>query len=150
MSGRVFAIGIVLVAATFGVALWYFQTYAFYRDLPKQPIVIGGQVHPVASWTGIDATSSPLKMRVCLEFAPGAAAEIAAVSEPAEGAEPLVAPGWFECFDARKISRDLEAGRATAHPLGESAFDGVNDWMALYPDGRAYVWRQIDPSYSLK
>ena len=150
MSGRTLAIGFLLVTAVFGVALWYFQTYAFYRDLLEQPFEIGGEVYPVEGWEGIDATSSPLKRRVCLTLSEEVALAVSAAVPPTEGAEPLVAPGWFECFDAKAISRDLEAGRATAHALGESAFDGIDEWMALYPDGRAYLWRQVNPSYAVQ
>jgi hypothetical protein len=57
---------------------------------------------------------------------------------------PLVAPGWFDCFDAAAIGADLAAGRAAA-VLGEANVTyGIDRVLALYPDGRGYAWHQIN------
>ena len=67
-----------------------------------------------------------------------AAAPVA--SDPA----PMIAPTWFDCFDAKAISDDIKAG--TALPLLADTNEpyGVDRIVAYYPDGRAYQWRQIN------
>ena len=148
MPGRPLIIAFLLGLVVFAGALWFFQTHAYYRDLPRQKLVIGGKTYPVADWTGTHATSSPLKLRACLTVAPETAAAVAADQPAARGAEPLVAPGWFECFDAKAITRDLEAGAARAYALGPTGAEGIDAWLALYPDGRAYKWHQLNPRYA--
>ena len=59
-------------------------------------------------------------------------------------ADPLVAPGWFECFDAERIAQDLGAGRARAILAEFNEPYGFDRIVASYPDGRAYQWRQIN------
>ena len=148
MTGRTLLIGGGVFLAIFTAALWYFQTYAFYRDYPQRPLIIQGIEYPVTGWEGTDAGSSPLKMRVCLTVTTETARKIQDDQYEQAGAEPLVAPRWFECFDARQISRDIEAGKAQVYAPGTSPFADVHDYMALYPDGRGYLWRQLDPKFS--
>ena len=145
MTGRTLLIGAGVFLVLFTAALWYFQTYAFYEDLPPEPTVLGQ--YPVQSWEGIDAATSPLKKRVCLTVTPEVAQQIADDTSELTGGEPLVAPSWFDCFDAETIARDLEAGKATLHMVATSVFDGVDEYLALYPDGRAYIWRELQPEF---
>lgn len=147
MKGRFLLVPAGLMLAAFTAALVYFQFYAFYDELEEQPLDVMGTVYPVSAWNGIDAFSSPLKKRVCLSVSAETVARIAAEQSVAEDAEPLVAPDWFECFDARQISRDIDAGRAKTYLMGGSDFDGVDEYLALYPDGRGYVWRQLKPEF---
>ena len=147
MSGKTLMIGLLSLTAVFAAVLWYFQIYAYYDDLEEQPLVVQGTTYPVESWQGIDAISSPLKRRVCLTLTPESATRIR--DEQFEiKAEPLVAPSWFECFDAKALSRDLQAGKASAYMTGPSGFEGVDDYLAVYPDGRAFIWRQLHPKYA--
>jgi len=147
MSGRTLVIFGAAGLIIFAVALWYFQTRAFYHDLPRAPLVIGATEYPVTEWQGIDADTSPLMRRVCLKVAPETARQIAADQKPRADAEPLTGPGWFGCFEARALAQDLESGRAAAYSPGPSPFEGVDDFLALYPDGRAYLWRQLRPEF---
>ena len=96
MTGRTLIVGFFTLLAVFAGTLWYFQTYAYYVDLPQQPVVIGEKSYPAETWEGIEATSSPLKLRACMTLTADVVAQITATHEPAEGATPLVAPGWFE------------------------------------------------------
>ena len=148
MSGKRLIIWFFVGLSLFTGALWYFQTYAFYRDLPQQPLVIGEKTYAVASWQGIHATSSPLKLRACLELAPETVMAIRAEQSAGDGAEPLTAPGWFDCFDAEMIARALAAGGAEAYALPAPDADGIIAWLALFPDGRAYKWHQLHPKYA--
>ena len=148
MKGRsLLAVGAVVLGA-FTAALWYFQFHAFYEDLPQEPLLVQGTEYPVESWQGTDASSSPLKRRVCVTFAPETVARITSEHTALEKAEPLVAPDWFDCFDAKQITRDIAAGKATAYLMGQSGFDGVDSYLAIYPDGRGFVWRQLDPKFA--
>ncbi len=148
MTGRTLIIGFFSLLAAFAGALWYFQTYAYYVDLPKQALVIGDQTYPVENWEGIEATSSPLKLRACLTLSDEVLEQITRDQEPSDGAIPLVAPNWFECFDARSIGADLEAGTATPFALASIDSPGIDAWLAVYADGRAYKWHQLKPEFT--
>ena len=147
MKGRSLLIAGAALLAAFTGALWYFQFHAFYEDLPQEPLIVQGKQYPVTGWQGTDASSSPLKRRVCVTFALEVAAQIALEQTALEKAEPLVAPDWFDCFDAKQITRDIAAGKASAYLMGGSGFDGVDNYIAIYPDGRGFIWRQLDPRF---
>lgn len=153
MSGRWVALLLVGFAAVFGAALWYFQTRAYYRSLPPEAVQIGVPGEdgtpiplPLTEVQAIDAETSPLKFRACFRLGAGARETIAA--SPAHGrAEPLVAPGWFSCFDARSIARDLAAGRATALLGAREIAHGADRVLAIYPDGRGFAWHQLSEEF---
>ena len=147
MRGRTLMIATGLGLAAFTAALWYFQTYAYYRDLPLDPDRLGAE-YPIETWRGIDASSSPLKLRVCLTVSEETAIRFRDDQFELAGGEPLVAPGWFDCFDAKAIARDLQSHQADLYSLGPSGFDGIDEMLALYPDGRGYIWRQLDPAFT--
>ena len=137
MSGRVFSIGLILFCVLFGVALWWFQTRGFYEETARSEVVVAGAVIPVDAYQGIDADTSPLKLRSCFTAAP--------IDGPApERPDPLIAPGWFDCFDAKTISDDLKAGAARAILAESNVPYGFDRIIAQYPDGRAFQWRQIN------
>jgi len=55
-----------------------------------------------------------------------------------------VAPRWFDCFDAGEIGRALEEGRAVAYLGASNDPYGVDRIVAVYPDGRAFAWTQLN------
>jgi hypothetical protein len=61
-----------------------------------------------------------------------------------EGATPLVAPGWFSCFNADDIGVALEEGRAVAYLGEENIQYGIDRVVAIMDDGRAFAWNQIN------
>ena len=61
-----------------------------------------------------------------------------------EDATPLQAPGWFDCFDAATLTEDLESGAAIAFLSQPHVSYGVDRIVAVYGDGRAYAWHQIN------
>ncbi len=63
---------------------------------------------------------------------------------PAEGAVPLNAPGWFGCFDAEEIGEALRRGTAEAIVSRRNEPYGIDRLIAIFPDGRAYSWQQIN------
>jgi hypothetical protein len=150
VSGKRLMIAFLVFVAVFAAALVYFQLFAFYTrtEAPAALAAAGagageGAEVPVREWDGIDASTSPLKLRACFDTDPAAVAE----AEAAPDAAPLNAPFWFRCFDARAIGEDLEAGRAEAVALARDEPEGFDLMLAVYPDGRAYLWRQLGERY---
>lgn len=141
MSGRIVVIGLLAFTLLFGVALVWFQFFAFYeRQEGVATVEIGGQPVPVSGYEGIDAMSSPLKLRGCFRIDPAALAGLEAVGD----ATPLTPPFWFDCFDVAALTGDLEAGRAKAYRIGVNEPAGFDRMLAVYPDGRGYLWRQLN------
>ncbi|MEO0363091.1 MAG: DUF6446 family protein, partial [Pseudomonadota bacterium] len=140
MNGRVIAGGLVLFSVAFGAALWWFQTRGHYDEVAGLDVVeIAGAAAEVEDYRGLDGASSPLKLRGCFRVAG------AVDGPPAPNAEPLIAPGWFDCFDAEAIASDLGSGAARAVLAAFNEPYGFDRVVALYPDGRAFQWRQINP-----
>lgn len=138
MSGRLLMSGLIVFALLFGAALWWFQTRGWYQEVTAlETVTIDGAAVPVAGYRGIDAESSPLKLRGCF-----LAEDVA--GSPAKAPEPLVAPGWFDCFDAEAIAADLASGAARAVEAARNEPYGFDRIVAAYPDGRAFLWRQIN------
>jgi hypothetical protein len=87
----------------FGVALWWFQTRAYYEQIDGLTEVSAyGDAFEVSDYRSIDADTSPLKLRACFtvdwDYWPS--------DEYAQIAEPLQAPSWFDCFDAGQIAAE--------------------------------------------
>lgn len=145
MKGRHLLIGAGLFMAVFMVALWYMQFYAFYFELPEAPsVTVADRTVPVQDFSGIDADTSPIKLRTCMTLDP----QLLDGLPPAEDPDPLVAPSWFECFDARSIGTALEAGTAKAYLAASDEFHGTVRMVAVFDDGRAFMWRQLSPEFA--
>lgn len=142
MTGRTIVIGLALITLLFGAGLWYAQIYAFYEETEADTVEIAGQSYPVTGWQGIDAASSPLKQRACFQLPDVPTAP--AAPEPI----PLVAPYWFDCFDAGAIAAALADGTATAYLAAREEALGVNRIVVRFPDGRAYMWRQLNERFA--
>ncbi len=139
VNGKYVATGLVGFTLLFGLVFWWFQSHAFYTEIQagEYTVNIAGQVYPVTEWKGIDASSSPLKMRACfLILEP-----IEAL--PAMAPEPLLAPGWFRCFNAETIAENLASGYARAYLAERDNPHGFDRIVAVFPGGRAYMWRQL-------
>lgn len=157
MNAARIAVGaIVLSAAIGGAFLWYTAERAYYLPVsftPGQEIrlvsVVSGQPEPILvdGIEGVDADSSPIKFRACFTT-PLSLAMLTETYQPYEGAEPLVAPSSFPCFDAAEIGRALESGEALAFLSEPEIHPGVDRVVAVFGDGRAYAWQQ--PNASLK
>ena len=131
-----------IVIAALGAGMYYAQVYAYYEETQADAVTVAGREVPVSDWQGIDAGTSPNKIRACFTVDPAAFDGVALAPYP----EPLLAPGWFDCFDARTIAADLESGAATAYLAEDETPAGADDYeilrmIAVYPDGRAYMWR---------
>lgn len=141
MDGRIVGLGILGTAALAGALMWWLQVYAFYDPVTAVEMPLDGQVAlPARDFTGIDSRSSPIRYRACFRTVPTAA------GLPYPGAEPLVAPFWFDCFDAEDIGAALASGEARAVLSIRDVHPGVDRVVALFADGRAYAWQQFNPS----
>ena len=146
MNGKALVIGLVGSAAIAGAAMWYLQVYAFYNTLPDTtPLRVttetGVQALSLSAFEGIDATSSPLRFRACATLAePG---ELT-TALPADKPDPLTAPGWFDCFDAEAIGTAIKRGEAKAFLSEREIARGVDRIIAVFPDGRAFAWHQLN------
>lgn len=157
ISGRWVVGGIAGIAVAMGALLWWTQTRAYYVEVTGiERLAVGSQMLDVAGYTGIDADSSPIKLRGCFTVDPGAipaALEAgAALTAEAEAAgyriTPLVAPDWFGCFDAGAVTEALETGEAQAIVAARNEIDGVDRIVVLWPDGRGVTWRQLNEKFA--
>lgn len=145
MSGKVFISGFLVFVALFGAALFYFQNFAFYQRVAGlESIDVQGVAVAVSDYEGIDARSSGLKRRGCFRVDPGDFSGLAAFGR----AKPLNPPFWFDCFDPDTLAHDLESGAAQAYLAATEEFDGIDRVVAVYPDGRAYEWRQLNEKFA--
>lgn len=150
MKARIMIVTMLLFAAALGGVLYYQQVYAYYDDVAVSPDAVQltsvstGQPEPllIQNFSGIDAISSPLRYRACFET-PISLATLTETFEIVDNAEPRVAPGWFDCFDAAQIGADLR-GDAIAFMGVENIQYGIDRIVAIYPDGRGYAWHQIN------
>ncbi len=150
MNGRIIAIFLVVAGLVAGGAMYWLQVYAYYHEVRLASD--GGTVRiratradgtvqdlQVSEFHGIDSESSPIRFRAC--FLTSATQNGLALYPRAQ---PLVAPSWFDCFDASTIGADLAAGRAVAVLGEQNIIYGIDRVLALYPDGRAVAWHQIN------
>ena len=152
MNGKLVGGVIVLSALLAGGAIYYLQEYAYY-----QPVAFTGDAItltniasglpepiPVADLQGIDATSSPLRFRACFTTTLNQPTLTEAFTVYPK-ATPLNAPTWFDCFDAARIGAALETGEAIAF-LGQADIaPQIDRVVAVFADGRAYAWHQVNP-----
>ena len=121
MTGKFVVIFTLVAALIVGGAIYYLQVYAYYRELAYHPgdvtLVLRATGQPeeisVADYRAIDADSSPLRYRACFTVTATPDA-IDRTYEPYGGPEPLTGPGWFDCYDAGRITEALETGEARA------------------------------------
>ncbi len=151
MSGKLVGLFLVLTSLIVGASIYWLQVYAFYDPVtfkPGEEILLtpinGQKPEPIAvrDVTGIDATSSPLRFRACFTT-PLTQAMLTETYVAYEGATPLVAPRWFDCFDATAIGEALEAGEAVAFLSQTAIQPDVDRVVAVFPDGRAFAWHQL-------
>jgi len=155
MNGKIVAGAIVATALIAGAAIYYLQVYAFYRPIEAGSALAAIEVAHVDTgapeslatrdFTGIDADSSPLRYRSCF-VTPTTLATMTETYQPYDKPTPLNAPTWFTCFDAARIGADLDSGAAVAFLSHKNIRPSVDRVIAVYPDGRAYGWQQLNES----
>ena len=155
MNGKIVAGGIVLTGLVAGIAMYWLQVYAFYVPVSFTP---GAEITlvplmadvpraiAVEDIEGIDAGSSPLRFRACFTT-PLSQATLTETFRRYDRPTPLTAPGWFDCFDADAIGAALERGEALAFLSQANIAGGVDRVVAVFPDGRAFAWHQLNDTY---
>ncbi|MBV0913981.1 DUF6446 family protein [Anianabacter salinae] len=149
--GKLMAILLVGCGLIGGAAMYYLQVYAYYDTVDPADVALpavrvadgAAEPLPVSAVEAIDATSSPIRFRACFETG----YSLATMTETYtvyEDATPLVAPGWFDCFDAEAIGDALDAGEAVAFLSIPNVEYGIDRVIAAYDDGRAFAWQQIN------
>jgi len=155
-AGKLVGAAILLCGLGFGAVVYFTQVFAYYEEVAADTVSIrltpqapdaAPQEIAFADLRAIDGTSSPLRFRAC--FSPAEA--VAGLRESylvKTDAVPLNAPGWFDCFDAAEIGAALKDGSAIAF-LGEAEIaDGVDRVIAVFEDGRAFAWHQLNEKYA--
>ncbi len=99
---------------------------------------------PHADFQAIDADSSPIRYRACFTTA----------AQPADAGRDLSALSTGPCRCSRptgstvstraQIGAALEQGRALAFLGTENIRYGIDRIVAVMPDGRGFVWHQIN------
>jgi hypothetical protein len=150
--GKFLALLILVCALIGGAAMYYLQVYAYYDEIPatgpadvQVTSLATGKPQPLphADFQAIDSDSSPIRYRACFTT-DLALDDLTATYQTYQGAVPLMAPKWFDCFDARALGAALEAGEARAYMGTENVRYGIDRIIAVMPDGRGFVWQQIN------
>jgi len=144
MTGKIFVIGLLGFTLIFGAALWYAQFYAFYNEVDGLTSVeVDGRTIAVSDYRGLDGESSGLKLRGCFTVDPADFEGLPLAEAPV----PITPPDWFDCFDVVELTHDVESGVATSYMAAKEEMEGLDRIVAVYPDGRAFLWRQLNEKY---
>lgn len=152
MMGKFLAVLILVCALIGGGVMYYLQVYGYYDEIAAsgpddvQAVTLAnGQPAPLPhrDFRAIDSDSSPIRYRACFTTTQS----LAMMTETYrihDRAVPLVAPGWFDCFDAAEIGAALSEGTAVAFMGTENIRYGIDRVVAILPDGRGFAWHQIN------
>ncbi|MES2143258.1 MAG: DUF6446 family protein [Pseudomonadota bacterium] len=153
MNGKVVGTFLVVTALVVGGAIYWLQVFAYYepvRFVPGDEIRLTPienavpEAIAVENIEGIDGTSSPLRFRAC--FTTRLSQEMLTETYRAyPDPVPTIAPYWFDCFDAKAIGAALEKGEARAFLSQKDIAPQIDRVVAVFPDGRAYAWHQVQP-----
>jgi hypothetical protein len=144
MNGKIFVGSLLLFTICFSAVLYYFQVFAFYKRVDFLPsITVLGKDISIEKYQGIDSATSGLKLRGCFTIDPK---ELLGTPKPFK-ATPLSSPFWFRCFDNRQLQIAIDSGEAKAYLVAENEKDGIDRIVAVYSDGKAFQWRQLNSKF---
>jgi len=149
--GKFLIILLLGCAVAVGGWMYYLQVYAFYEEVPEtgedvRLTALGSGAPEVLAYDrfqGIDSESSPIRYRACFTTDVNHA-KLSETYVIVDNAVPLVAPGWFDCFDAEEVGGALENGAALAFMGEENVQYGIDRIVAVHEDGRGWVWHEIN------
>ena len=145
MSGKIVVYLLISFTILFGILLYYFQVFAFYKKVENlSHIEAAGIVIPVNGYIGIDSETSGLKLRGCFTANP----ELFETLPKLLKSTPLSAPFWFDCFDNQKLQEDIDGGSLDVFMAKENEKDGIDRVVAIYPNGEGFQWRQLNAKYA--
>lgn len=155
-TGKILASFIVITAIIGGAAMYYLQVYAYFDEVDanspaaemRLTLVGTDAAEPILTenFEGIDADSSPLRFRACFHT-PMSLAMLTETYQTVDNPEPLNGPDWFDCYNAQDLGNALEEGNAVAFMSEHNIKDGVDRIIAVYPDGQAFAWHQLNDKY---
>ena len=141
MKGSVLISILLIITGAMGIGLWYTIEKAYYVNIiDVNEINVAGTLRDVKDYNGIDAETSPLKLRACFNVD----WEYNLNSDYKNIATPLIAPKAFNCFDAKKIGADIQAENASVILADVNVPFGFDKYIVQYPNGKSYMWRQIN------
>jgi hypothetical protein len=144
MSGKFFVTSLLGFTILFSIILYYFQVFAFYNRADDLGYIkVFEKYVQVENYKGIDSATSGLKLRGCFSVNPEEFLNFPTLAK----ATPLSAPFWFSCFDHIEIQLEIDEGHAKAFLVAENEKDGIDRVVAVYPDGSAFQWRQLNSKY---
>lgn len=159
MNATRFAIVFILGSGILaGAAMLYLQNYAGWAELDQAQVgevqllsVVSGELEAIIAENvkGLDTVdegvrlSGDLSFRACFTT-PQSIAMLTETYEIMDAPEPLTSPSWFDCYDARTVGLALETGEAIAFKGQENINYGVDRVIAVFPDGRGFVWHQLN------
>ncbi len=154
-GGKLIGVGLLVVALIAGVMLYYMQNFAFYDEIEQNTEVVeltsivSGEPEEIIAdgFEGIDSESSPIRFRGCFTT-PMSQALLSETYVSYDKAVPLNGPTWFACYDAKVIGADIEAGVALPFLAKADVSNGVDRVVAVYPDGRAFIWHQLNEKFA--
>ncbi|MCG6903110.1 MAG: DUF6446 family protein [Rhodobacter sp.] len=137
-----------------GITMYFMQVYAFYDTVPdggytvQLTSVATGELEPILAENvqAIDADSSPLRFRACFTTT-HSQAMLTESFVVYDSPDPLTAPRWFDCYDAATVGEALKNEQAIAYLAQENVHDGVDRVVAVFDDGRAFAWHQLNEKY---
>ena len=138
VNGTYVVIGLVTFTGLFGLAFWWFQSHAFYSETKadEHTVIIDGVGRQATGRVRGAEAGALLMGSVCLQCGEGSGA----LGGP--GREPLGGPGWFSCFNAEVRAENLASGYTKAYVEERNNPRGFDRIVAVFPGGRAYMWRQ--------
>ncbi len=152
MNGKLVASVILLIALVAGGAIYYLQMYGYYDRVtptPGQDVLLVARNSdiaepiPYADFQAIDASSSPIRYRAC--FTTDLSADtLATTYVERQGGEPRVAPGWFDCFDAKAIGAGIETGTIRVFLSRKNIDYGVDRVVGISSDGHGWAWHELN------
>ena len=150
MNGKIVGSGLVIAAALAGAALYYLQVHHWYEDVSTDVAeirlaLLGGGDEPIRAEDirAVDAGSSPIRFRACFTT-PEGLGTLTELHVVYPEAEPLTAPAWFACFDARALGAALADGDAVAFLGQENVVYGIDRVVAVDRNGNGWAWHQIN------
>jgi len=154
-GGKLVGVGILVFALIAGATLYYLQVYAYYDEVKtgdatiQLTSIVSGEPEEIIAdgFEGIDSESSPIRFRGCFTT-PMSQSLLSETYVSYDAAVPLIGPSWFSCFDAKLIGADLESGDALPFLSQADISNGVDRVVAVYPDGRAYIWHQLNDKFA--
>ena len=124
----------------FAAGLWWAQTQAYYKQDAYAQWSIESDAGPIAVRDArrLWAQYNPLRERACFTLADPLPEALPLAHKP----RLLTTPSWFDCFDAERLDKDISSGAVRVYVARENV-SGFSTLLAVYPDGRGYIWPQL-------